>query len=153
MFSTIMEIDNWILNSSVLVVQFVGFRFLYPPDPNFNCYCLCQFLWGLSTCQTWPLSLSHYPRLLQPHEVPPTAWHTIYMDFVTGLPKSGNVDCILLVVDKFSKYGHFLPLHRYTALSVAHLFLDNNLQLHGLLVAIISDRDPIFTIVGLSSCT
>lgn len=59
------------------------------------------------------------------------------MDFVAGLPKSGNVDC--------SMYGHFLPLHRYTALSVARLFLDNVYKLHGLRVAIISDRDPIFT--------
>jgi hypothetical protein len=66
------------------------------------------------------------------------------MDFVTGLPKSGHVDCILVVVDKFSKYRHFIPLHHpYTAISVARLFLDNIYKLHGLPLAIFSDRDPI----------
>jgi hypothetical protein len=48
------------------------------------------------------------------------------MDFVEGLPQSGAANCILVVVDSFTKYGHFLPMkHPFTAQVVARLFLDN----------------------------
>lgn len=66
----------------------------------------------------------------------------MYLDFIEGLPKSSNHDVILVVIDKFSKYGHFIALaHPYTALEVAQLYLDNVYKLHGLPQAIISDRD------------
>jgi transposase InsO family protein len=51
-----------------------------------------------------------------------------------------------VVVDKFSKYAHFLPLgHPFTALSVAKLYLSEVYRLHGLPAAMVSDRDPVFT--------
>jgi len=87
-----------------------------------------------------------YPGLLQPLPIPPTSWHTISLDFIDGLPKSKHFDTILVIIDKFSKYGHFLPLtHPYTASSVAKLFMDNVYKLHGMPQIIISDRDKIFT--------
>lgn len=68
------------------------------------------------------------------------------MDFVEGLPTSGNANCILVVVDSFTKYGHFIPLkHPFTASGVAKSFLDNIYKLHGLPSVIITDRDRIFT--------
>lgn len=52
------------------------------------------------------------------------------MDFIDGLPTSGNANCIMVVVDKFSKYAHFVPLHHpYTAQKVAQVFLDSVFQL------------------------
>ncbi len=68
------------------------------------------------------------------------------MDFIEGLPKSGHFDCIMLVVDKFSKYPQFMPLfHPSSALDVANTFMSNVYKLHGLPQSIISDRDKIFT--------
>jgi hypothetical protein len=59
---------------------------------------------------------------------------------------SSNYNVILVVIDKFTKYAHFLPLrHPFTATTVAHVFLDSVYKLHGLPQTIISDRDRIFT--------
>jgi hypothetical protein len=67
------------------------------------------------------------------------------MDFIEGIPRSQSYNCIL-VVDKFSKYAHFLPLsHPFLALQFVVLFTNNIFKLHGLPQAIVSDRDKIFT--------
>jgi RNase H-like domain found in reverse transcriptase/Reverse transcriptase (RNA-dependent DNA polymerase)/Retroviral aspartyl protease/Integrase zinc binding domain len=88
----------------------------------------------------------HPPGLLQPLPIPHEAWSSIGMDFITGLPKSKGYEVILVIVDRLTKYSHFLPLtHPYSATSVAQLFLDNIYKLHGIPSSIVSDRDPIFT--------
>jgi hypothetical protein len=68
------------------------------------------------------------------------------MDFIEGLPKVGGKSVILTVVDRFSKYAHFIALgHPYTATSVARAFFDGIVRLHGFPSSIVSDRDPVFT--------
>jgi len=70
----------------------------------------------------------------------------ISMDFIEGLPKVGGKSVILTVVDRFSKYAHFIALgHPYTAASVARAFFDGIVRLHGFPASIVSDRDPVFT--------
>lgn len=71
------------------------------------------------------------------------------MDFIVRLPKSQGHDAILVVVDRPSKYEHFLPLkHPYSARTVARtvaeLFMKEVVRLHGILQSIVSDRDPLF---------
>jgi hypothetical protein len=47
------------------------------------------------------------------------------MDFIDGLPTSGTANFLLVMVDKFNKYAHFIPLHHpYSAQKVAQVFLD-----------------------------
>jgi Integrase core domain len=78
--------------------------------------------------------------------IPDNAWVSIGMDFITGLPKSKGFEVILVVVDKLTKYGHFISLtHSFTASTVAQVFMDNIYKLYGLPTSIISDRDLIFT--------
>ena len=67
------------------------------------------------------------------------------MDFIKRLPKFGGKDCIMVVVDRLSKYEHFIALtHPFTAITVAQVFLDNIYKLHGVPNSIISDRDEVF---------
>lgn len=94
--------------------------------------------------------------LLQPLPMPDQAWQVVCFDFfrkivcfdfIEGLPKSNRYDTITVVIDKFTKYGHFVPLaHPYFALQVAQSsYLDNVYKLHGLSQSILSNRDRIFT--------
>ena len=87
-----------------------------------------------------------YPGLLAPLLIPEGAWQTVSMAFIEGLPKPASYNCILVVVDKFSKYAHFIPLsHPFTAFQVVIVYLQHVYKLHGLPKAMISDRDKIFT--------
>ena len=53
---------------------------------------------------------------------------------------------IFVVVDRLSKYSHFISLaHPYTASKIAQLFVSNIFKLHGMPIFIVSNRDPTFT--------
>ncbi|KAJ3684964.1 hypothetical protein LUZ61_014128 [Rhynchospora tenuis] len=105
-----------------------------------------DYITSCHTCQINKGEHTAYPRLLQPLPIPSEAWQSLGLDFITGLPKSMGKDVILVVVDRFTKYGYFIALaHPFTASTVAQAFLDNIYKLHGLPQNLISDRDPIFT--------
>lgn len=105
-----------------------------------------QYVQSCEVCQQAKVEHVKSPGLLQLLAVPDRAWKVVSLDFIEGMPKSQGKDTILVIIDKFSKYAHFLPLtHPFTALSVAQLYFSQVYKLHGLPEAIISDRDRIFT--------
>lgn len=68
------------------------------------------------------------------------------MDFIEGLPRVHGKSVILTIVDRFSKYAHFIALsHPYTAASMVKAFFEGVVRLHGFPASIVSDRDPVFT--------
>jgi hypothetical protein len=106
------------------------------------------FVADCSVCAQAKPDRARYPGLLSPLPVPTESWQVISMDFIEGLPRSGAAKCLMVIMDRFSKFAHFLPLsHLFSAQQVAQVFLDNIYHLHGLLTHIISDRDRIFTSV------
>jgi hypothetical protein len=53
----------------------------------------------------------------------------VTMDFVEGLPTSGNANSVMVVVDKYTRYAHFIPLHHpFTAAKVAVAYLNKRVQ-------------------------
>ena len=105
-----------------------------------------KYIAACNICQQAKVEHTKTPGTLQPLPIPTHAWTIISLDFVEGLPKSQKFDTILVVIDKFTKYGHFIPLsHPYTAFTVAQLFINHVYKLHGLPQVIISDRDKVFT--------
>ena len=67
------------------------------------------------------------------------------MDFITGLPKVFDKDCIFVVVDRQTKFANFFVVTTtFTVAQVAELFFKEVFRLHGLPKSIVSDKYSIF---------
>lgn len=105
-----------------------------------------EFVRSCAICQVNKTEALHSAGLLQPLDVQSQVLADISLDFVGGLPKVHGRSAILMVVNHFSKYTHFIALgHTYTVSSFARAFFSNIVRLRGILVSIVSDRDPVFT--------
>lgn len=83
--------------------------------------------------------------LLQPLPIPHGVWYSVAMDFIEGLSKSVGKVIIWVVVDRLSKYTHFVALaHPLIANVLIQIFVDQIYKFHGAPKNVVSDRDPLF---------
>jgi len=68
---------------------------------------LCEILGG---CRVNRTSYQKQSGLLRPLPIPPGPWHCICMDFITSLPEPQEYDAILVMVVRFAKLAHMVPI-------------------------------------------
>jgi len=104
-----------------------------------------RYMEGCDACQRNKNRMQPPIGKLMPNSILEKAWSYISANFITKLPLAQGYDAILVVVDRFTKMGHFIPTTEKTsAKGLAYLFRDNVWKLHGLPDSIILDRGPQF---------
>ena len=96
------------------------------------------------TCKQVKAEHQRPAGLLQPLEIAEWKWEHIMMDFMTHLPwTSWKHDAKWVIVDRLTKSAHFLAVRiTFTLEEFFRLYIREILRLHGVLVSIVSDRDP-----------
>ena len=85
-----------------------------------------EYVRACSVCQCYKPENIASPGLLQPLPTPEGVFTDLTMDFIEGLPKFQGYTAVFVVVDRLTKYGHFLLLpHPYSAKTVVQLFMAN----------------------------
>ena len=80
--------------------------------------------------------------LLRPIPIPTRPFEVVTMDFILELPNSNGFDKILVIVDKLTKYGIFIPCStKVTEEETARLFFKHVVAQYGLPQQVITDRD------------
>ncbi|KAM0712543.1 hypothetical protein Q7P37_011640 [Cladosporium fusiforme] len=96
----------------------------------------------------------YFPKMRNAIEeyVPKRPWESVAMDFIVKLPASADpvtkesYDSILVIVDRFTKFGRFIPFREtWGAEKLAHIFIKNVIANHGTPQTLITDRDKLFT--------
>jgi len=107
-----------------------------------------RYIRNCRSCQRSKSSRKKPNGLLQPLPIPQQRWRDIAMDFVTGLPKSGNYNAICTIICRLIKERHYVSLHwgdgDASSESTAWILIWNIFRLHGLPDSIVSDRGSQF---------
>lgn len=91
-----------------------------------------SFVQQCSVCQQAKHDKCKSHGMLSPLPIPEGAWRDISMDFIEIQPKFEVYSVIIVVVNKFNKYSHFISLkHPLTAAHAATQFFNNVVKLHG----------------------
>lgn len=119
-------------------------RNFYWPSMNEE---ICDYVRSCIQCQRNKAPRHGRYGLLHPLELPYAPWQSIAMDFITDLPDSNGYTQIWVIIDRFTKMAHFIPLldNEKKSEHLAKIFVKNIWKLHGLPTDIVSDRDKRFT--------
>ena len=103
---------------------------------------IMSFIRSCDNCQRCKTGRAGTDGLLKPLDIPEQRWSSISLDFVTGLPASNGYDAILVITDRLTKRGHFIPtVKTIDAPGTAQLYMKEIVRLHGIPQSIVSDRD------------
>ena len=107
---------------------------------------VAQYVSECDICKRVKASHLRPAGLLQPLTIPSGKWEDISMDFIVGLPKTAKgYDSIWVVVDRFTKSAHFIPVKAgYKSHQYAELYIARIVSLHDVPKTIISDRGSQF---------
>ena len=99
-----------------------------------------QYIQQCDVCNSNKYQTLSPARLLQPLPIPSQVWEELSMDFIGRFPKAQGMDTILVVVERLTKYSHFISLsHPYIAKEVATLFVKEIGRLHSFPFTILID--------------
>jgi hypothetical protein len=85
------------------------------------------------------------PGLLHPLHIPEQKWEEISMDFIEGTPMSDGKDKKIVLVDRLTKYAHFMAVRKIKSTKqIADIFCKNIYKLRGFPKVIVSNRDAKF---------
>jgi hypothetical protein len=73
---------------------------------------IIDYIRGCLECQKDKAAHHKHDSLLSPLELPYTLWTSIAMIFIMDIPLSEDWDQLWVIVDRFTKMAHFMPLHR-----------------------------------------
>jgi hypothetical protein len=105
-----------------------------------------NYVKGCSACQKNKIIRQPGHVSLIPLPIPEQPWQEISIDMIGPLPKSDKYDSILVIVDRFSKMIHLIPIT--TSLSstgLAEIYKKEVWRIHGIPRRIIRNRGPQFT--------
>jgi len=103
---------------------------------------ITEYVRSCDICQHTKVIRHKKYGLLEAIDVPIRPWTSIFMDSILGLPKSEGYTKRCVIVDRFSKMAHCIPLKTEEHIKeLALIFLKEIWRLHGLPETIISDRD------------
>jgi transposase InsO family protein len=121
-------------------LELVSQLYWWPGLANF----VNKYVTGCDTCQRCK-SARHPRTILQPHEVPAGPWQTMGVDLITGLPRIGKYDAIVVYIDHYSKQVHTIPTTSdVDTEGIADIHYREIFRLHGIPAKIVSDRGPQF---------
>jgi len=106
---------------------------------------IIDFVRSCPECQKNKASRHQPYGLSSPLELPYAPWQSIALDFIMELPLSEGCDQLWVVIDRFTKMAHFIPLREKMAADLAIIFAREIWKHHGLPTDIVSDRDSRFT--------
>ena len=109
---------------------------------------IAEFVRACQLCDRTKASRSAPPGFLKPLPVPFRAWSDISVDYVTPLPECTRYGQtfrhVAVVVCRFTKMRHFLPVSSLSADDLAISFINRIYCLHGAPDTVLSDRGSQF---------
>ncbi|KAF8692347.1 hypothetical protein RHS03_08627, partial [Rhizoctonia solani] len=103
--------------------------------------------WHVDSCETCQrIRKPKYASILpQPLELPSRPWQHVSYNMIVDLPKDGNSDSILVIVDSFTKYVILVECSKkLKALELASLFLQHVWKRYGMPEKTVLDQGQVF---------